>query len=295
MHLKDNKYRKFDLIIRFIELTKEKQVWGVEELCTILGIENDDFDYLINIISDLYTSNDLELFFDIEVTSDKVRIELNDIVKETQLITDYEFISLYNVLINLGIDTMSDHISQHNISYFLNCVSDYIQVEHSSPENKHKIDSIYNDAEEIILEYSPLGEILSKKYHIKPISLVNNNEGVALLAFDKNSKQNKTFLINRFIDVSYNISEYESKSLNKMSEEYNFSFKFVGDQDDLVSIDLDSIVEEENETFSITFRNKNIALEFYKRNINKILSVNNEEFEKEIKSSFNKVINLVGK
>ena len=66
------------MIIRFIELTKEKQVWGVEELYGILGIDNVEFDYLINIISDLYTSNDLELFFDIEVTSDEVRIELNE-------------------------------------------------------------------------------------------------------------------------------------------------------------------------------------------------------------------------
>ena len=295
MPLKDNKYQKFDLIIRFIELTKEKQVWRVEELYDILGIDNVEFDYLINIISDLYTSNDLELFFDIEFTSDEVRIELNDIVKESQLITDYEFVSLYNILINLGIDTVSDDISKHNITYFLNCVSDYIQVERGLPENNHKFDSIYNDAEEIILEYSPLGEIISKRYHIKPISLVNNKEGVALLAFDKNSKQNKTFLINRFIDVSYNISEYESKSQNKNTEEYTFTFKFIGDYEELASIDLDSIVEEENETFSITFRNKNIALEFYKRNINKILSVNNEEFEEEIKSSFNKVINLVGK
>ena len=89
--------------------------------------------------------------------------------------------------------------------------------------------------------------------------------------------------------------QWESKSQNKKSEEYTFTFKFLGDYEELSSVDLDAIVEDENKNYSITFRNKNIALEFYKRNINKILSVNNEEFEEEIKSSFNKVINLVGK
>ena len=65
---------KFKLILDFIELVKEKSEWDIDQLCSLLKINQDDFDYVINTLSEMYISNDFDLFLDIEVDNEKVKI-----------------------------------------------------------------------------------------------------------------------------------------------------------------------------------------------------------------------------
>ena len=58
---------KFKLILEFIELVKQKPEWEIEHLCDLLKINQDDFEYIINTVSDLYISNDFDLLLDIEI------------------------------------------------------------------------------------------------------------------------------------------------------------------------------------------------------------------------------------
>ena len=60
-------------------------------------------------------------------------------------------------------------------------------------------------------------------------------------------------------------------------------------------IDSSSIVKNKSGSYNIKFRNRDIAIEFYKKNIYKLKVLDDIGIDNEIKSSFNKVINLVNK
>ena len=63
----------------------------------------------------------------------------------------------------------------------------------------------------------------------------------------------------------------------------------------LIGIDDLSIKENKNGYYNIVFHNRLSALEFYKKNIFNMQVIDNFEFDDEIKSSLNKVINLIDK
>ena len=52
---------KFKLILEFIELVKEQQEWNIDHFCELLKINQEDFEYIINTVSELYVSNDFDL------------------------------------------------------------------------------------------------------------------------------------------------------------------------------------------------------------------------------------------
>ena len=73
------------------------------------------------------------------------------------------------------------------------------------------------------------------------------------------------------------------------------TFKYLDRNILLSGIDNSSIAKNKKGNYYIKFRNKAIALEFYKKNIYKLKVVNDIEINNEIKSSFSKVINLINK
>ena len=69
------KNHKFDLIMRFLELVKVQPKWNISELCKMLDIENIDFEYIVSTLSEIYISNDFDLFIDIEIIQNEINIE----------------------------------------------------------------------------------------------------------------------------------------------------------------------------------------------------------------------------
>ncbi len=288
------KNHKFDLIMRFLELVKVQPKWDISELCKMLDIENIDFEYIVSTLSEIYISNDFDLFIDIEIIQNEINIEFNSTLQETQFISDNELINIYKFLNEANPESLEIYIDSKNLNIFLKTLSEYISLTSDKINNLDFKDSIIDD-EEIAIDYSPIGDTRSYKYHINPISLVKNNEGVALLAFDINADKPKTFLIQRIYNISNRIIDFENISRNDKNDIYIFKFKFLQNKNSLNGINKDSIKENKAGYYVIHFRNRLSALEFYKKNIFNIKAVNDADFDNEIKSSFNKVINLINK
>ena len=287
------KNHKFDLIMRFLELVKVQPKWNISELCKMLDIENIDFEYIVSTLSEIYISNDFDLFIDIEIIQNEINIEFNSTLQEAQFISDNELINIYKFLNEANPESLEIYIDSKNLNIFLKTLSEYISLTSNKINNLDFKDSIID--EEIVIDYSPIGDTRSYKYHINPISLVKNNEGVALLAFDINADKPKTFLIQRIYNISNRIIDFENISRNDKNDIYIFKFKFLQNKNSLNGINKDSIKENKAGYYVIHFRNRLSALEFYKKNIFNIKAVNDADFDNEIKSSFNKVINLINK
>ena len=88
---------------------------------------------------------------------------------------------------------------------------------------------------------------------------------------------------------------YVNDAFENESQSYILNFKFLDGRSSLIGIDDLSIKENSNGYYFIVFHNRLSALEFYKKNIFNMKVINNIEFDDEIKSSLNKVINLIDK
>ena len=286
---------KFKLILDFIELVKEKSEWDIDQLCSLLKINQDDFDYVINTLSEMYISNDFDLFLDIEVDNEKVKVFINEIATSTHLITDSDLLSMYKILLDANIDSLEAYIDSEYLITFKETIDKYIPTKIDKIESIQINDFNLFEGEDITIDYSPLGTTSSYNYQIKPVSIVNNREGVALYAIDINANKTKTFLINRIINISTEILDNPNINKSSGSKEYEFRFTYRNEHVSLGELKEDDIKINKDNTCSVTFRNELIALEFYKLNIYKIKAVDNSAFDKEINSSLKRVIKLINK
>ena len=286
---------KFDLLLRFVEVVKEQSSWLIEDLCSLLNINNDEFDYIVNTLSQIYISNDFDLFLDIEISDKKIDVELNDVVSDTQFITDYELLSMYKFLIDSDINYLESFVPLKHLLSFKDILSKHIAIKDENSSYLNDDEERVLESQELIIDYSPLGSVSSFNYHIKPLSLLKKNEGIALLALDVKANKPKTFLIHRIQNTTKDIFDFETVSTSLNDEEYILKFKYL-DRNILISgIDSSSIVKNKSGSYNIKFRNRDIAIEFYKKNIYKLKVLDDIGIDNEIKSSFNKVINLVNK
>ena len=285
---------KFKLILEFIELVKQKPEWEIEHLCDLLKINQDDFEYIINTVSDLYISNDFDLLLDIEIDNEKIKILINEVATTTHLITDMDLLSIYKILLDANIDFLESYIPSDYLTTFKETIDKYIPTQIDTIDTIKLNDFNLFEGENITIEYSPLGTISSYKYRIKPLSIVNNVEGVALLALDVTANKTKTFLINRIVNISNEMLDSLKTKKTTASEKYIFEFSFRDGYAHLPEL-VDDIRFNKKNIYSVAFRNEDIALEFYKLNIYNIKAIDNNTFDDEINSSFNKVIKLINK
>tara|TARA_Y100000590_G_scaffold9884_1_gene12141 strand:+ start:1576 stop:2451 length:876 start_codon:yes stop_codon:yes gene_type:complete len=285
---------KFKLILEFIELVKQKPEWEIEHLCDLLKINQDDFEYIINTVSDLYISNDFDLLLDIEIDNEKIKILINEVATTTHLITDMDLLSIYKILLDANIDFLESYIPSDYLTTFKETIDKYIPTQIDTIDTIKLNDFNLFEGENITIEYSPLGTISSYKYRIKPLSIVNNVEGVALLALDITANKTKTFLINRIVNISNEMLDSLKTKKTTASEKYIFEFSFRDGYAHLPEL-VDGIRFNKKNIYSVAFRNEDIALEFYKLNIYKIKAIDNNTFDDKINSSFNKVIKLINK
>ena len=258
-------------------------------------INNDEFDYIVSTLSQIYISNDFDLFLDIEISDKKIDVELNDVVSDTQFITDYELLSMYKFLIDSDINYLESFVPLKHLLSFKDILSKHIAIKDENSSYLNDDEERVLESQELIIDYSPLGSVSSFNYHIKPLSLLKKNEGIALLALDVKANKPKTFLIHRIQNTTKDIFDFETVSTSLNDEEYILKFKYL-DRNILISgIDSSSIVKNKNGSYNIKFRNRAIAIEFYKKNIYKLKVLDDIGIDNEIKSSFNKVINLVNK
>lgn len=287
--------KKFRLLLKFIELTLEKSEWEISNICEVLNINQDEFDYIVNTLSDLYISNDFDLFLDIEIDNEKIHVVINDIVADTHFITDYDILSIYKILLDSNIDYLESYIQSDQLEAFKYTLEKYIPIKVDKIDSIELGDINIFEEEAVAIDYSPLGTVSSSRYHIEPISIVKNKEGVALHAFDIQAKRAKTFLLNRIFDISNELHGLPSEKSSSLNKEYELTFSFRYNHQYLTGIDSKEIINKRKNVHSLKFRNKLIALEFYKKNIYKIKAIDNKEFDKEIKSSLNNVIKLINK
>ena len=286
---------KFDLLLRFVEVVKEQSSWLIDDLCSLLNINNDEFDYIVSTLSQIYISNDFDLFLDIEISDKKIDVELNDVVSDTQFITDYELLSMYKFLIDSDINYLESFVPLKHLLSFKDILSKHIAIKDENSSYLNDDEERVLESQELIIDYSPLGSVSSFNYHIKPLSLLKKNEGIALLALDVKANKPKTFLIHRIQNTTKDIFDFETVSTSLSEEEYTLTFEYL-DRNILISgIDNSAIVKNKRGSYNIKFRNRAIAIEFCKKNLYKLKALDDIGIDNEIKSSFNKVINLVNK
>lgn len=269
-----------------INILKDNNKWTIEDLTEKLGIDIESIVYMLNIMSEVYSING-ENFIDFEIDSleNTISFEYSSTFTDLNTITDFELFKIYNLLkSNKTINVQN--IDKQDLKIFYETLEIYfdekskIRFEDNLPINLMK---------EINIEYIKIGYSEALTYSIKPLSISNNQDGNVLEAIDLIENKVKTFLINRIIDVNeLKLSSSISKEKNKEIE-VKFSYK---NEEFLNKLDKDSIFFKDG-LCVYTFRDFNVALEFFFEHFQDIKIVSPNKLKAEFDKKINHLVDMI--
>lgn len=270
----------------FINILKDSNKWKIDDLTKKLGKDIETIVYMLNIMSEVYSVNG-ENFIDFEIDSSEnvIFFEYSSTFKELNTITDFELFKIYNLLKsnqNLNIQ----NINKKDYNNFLKILDMYFD-EKSNIEFEDNL-SIHL-LTDINIEYLKIGYDYSKTYSIKPISISNNQDGNVLEAIDLIDNKVKTFLINRIIEVNELnlISSSNKEKINSI--EVKFKYK---------NENFSNKLDKDNTFFKdglciYTFRDFNVALEFFFEHFQDIKIVSPNKLKAEFDKKINHLVDMI--
>ena len=270
----------------FINILKDSNKWKFDDLTKKLGKDIETIVYMLNIMSEVYSVNG-ENFIDFEIDSSEnvIFFEYSSTFKELNTITDFELFKIYNLLKsnqNLNIQNINKE-DYKNFSKILDMYFD----EKSNIEFEDNL-SIHL-LTDINIEYLKIGYDYSKTYSIKPISISNNQDGNVLEAIDLIDNKVKTFLINRIIEVNELnlISSSNKEKINSI--EVKFKYK---------NENFSNKLDKDNTFFKdglciYTFRDFNVALEFFFEHFQEIQIVSPNKLKFEFNKRINNLVDMI--
>ena len=270
----------------FINILKDSNKWNIDDLTNKLGKDIETIVYMLNIMSEVYSVNG-ENFIDFEIDSSEnlIFFEYSSTFKELNTITDFELFKIYNLLKsnrNLNIQ----NINKKDYNNFLKILDMYFD-EKSNIEFEDNL-SIHL-LTDINIEYLKIGYDYSKTYSIKPISISNNQDGNVLEAIDLIDNKVKTFLINRIIEVNELnlISSSNKEKINSI--EVKFKYK---------NENFSNKLDKDNTFFKdglciYTFRDFNVALEFFFEHFQEIQIVSPNKLKIEFNKRINNLVDMI--
>ncbi|GIS45376.1 MAG: hypothetical protein Ct9H90mP17_2190 [Actinomycetota bacterium] len=270
----------------FINILKDSNKWKIDDLTKKLGKDIETIVYMLNIMSEVYSVNG-ENFIDFEIDSSEnlIFFEYSSTFKELNTITDFELFKIYNLLKsnqNLNIQNINKK-DYKNFSKILDMYFD----EKSNIEFEDNL-SIHL-LTDINIEYLKIGYDDPKTYSIKPISISNNQDGNVLEAIDLIDNKVKTFLINRIIEVNELnlISSSNKEKINSI--EVKFKYK---------NENFSNKLDKDNTFFKdglciYTFRDFNVALEFFFEHFQKLQIVSPNKLKIEFNKRINNLVDMI--
>jgi len=247
-----------------ISIIKIKDDWKIDDLTNKANINYDVFIYLLNILSEIYSKNG-EYFFDFDLDTINNKISFNNSIEfyNLETITDLELFKVYSLLNTIDIDVSFQNISKKDLQIFNNTLKDIFSLynldENIDNENKKLILK-----EKTMIEYIKLGNTKSDIYEIEPLLITSNRDGSILEAVDINDKKVKTFIINRIIKINDNLKILPNTK--KTNTEIEVVFDLI--ENNLLK-KLNNYNHKKNDnSYVATFRNKDIAVEFFIENFN---------------------------
>ena len=274
-----------------ISIIRLKEDWKINDLIDNANIEYDDLIYFLNILSEIYSKNGEYFFdFDLDTINNKISFNNSNEFHNLETITDLELFKIYTLINTIDINISFHNISKKDLTVFNKTLKDIFNLydleENIDPQNK-KI--ILN--QKTMIEYIKLGNNKSDIYEIEPLLITSNKDGSVLEAIDLNDKKVKTFIINRIININdkLNILPNSKKKNTEIEVAFNLT-------DENLLKKLNNYKHKKNKnSYLATFRNKNIAIEFFIENFDTAKVISPDIVKVEVMKRINSIKKLLTK
>ena len=274
-----------------ISIIRLKEDWRINDLIDNANIEYDDLIYFLNILSEIYSKNGEYFFdFDLDTINNKISFNNSNEFHNLETITDLELFKIYTLINTIDINISFHNISKKDLTVFNKTLKDIFNLydleENIDPQNK-KI--ILN--QKTMIEYIKLGNNKSDIYEIEPLLITSNKDGSVLEAIDLNDKKVKTFIINRIININdkLNILPNSKKKNTEIEVAFNLT-------DENLLKKLNNYKHKKNKnSYLATFRNKDIAIEFFIENFDTAKVISPDIVKVEVMKRINSIKKLLTK
>jgi len=274
-----------------ISIIRLKEDWRINDLIDNANIEYDDLIYFLNILSEIYSKNGEYFFdFDLDTINNKISVNNSNEFHKLETITDLELFKIYTLINTIDINISFHNISKKDLTVFNKTLKDIFNLydleENIDPQNK-KI--ILN--QKTMIEYIKLGNNKSDIYEIEPLLITSNKDGSVLEAIDLNDKKVKTFIINRIININdkLNILPNSKKKNTEIEVAFNLT-------DENLLKKLNNYKHKKNKnSYLATFRNKDIAIEFFIENFDTAKVISPDIVKVEVMKRINSIKKLLTK
>jgi len=274
-----------------LSILRLKEDWKINDLIDNANIEYDDLIYFLNILSEIYSKNGEYFFdFDLDTINNKISFNNSNEFHNLETITDLELFKIYTLINTIDINISFHNISKKDLTVFNKTLKDIFNLydleENIDPQNK-KI--ILN--QKTMIEYIKLGNNKSDIYEIEPLLITSNKDGSVLEAIDLNDKKVKTFIINRIININdkLNILPNSKKKNTEIEVAFNLT-------DENLLKKLNNYKHKKNKnSYLATFRNKDIAIEFFIENFDTAKVISPDIVKVEVMKRINSIKKLLTK
>ena len=274
-----------------ISIIRLKEDWRINDLIDNANIEYDDLIYFLNILSEIYSKNGEYFFdFDLDTINNKISFNNSNEFHNLETITDLELFKIYTLINTIDINISFHNISKKDLTVFNKTLKNIFKLydleEYIDQQNK-KI--ILN--QKTMIEYIKLGNSKSDIYEIEPLLITSNKDGSVLEAIDLNDNKVKTFIINRIININdkLNILPNSKKEYTEIEVAFNLI-------DENLLKKLNNYKHKKNKnSYLATFRNKDIAIEFFIENFDTAKVISPDIVKVEVMKRINSIKKLLTK
>jgi hypothetical protein len=245
-----------------ISIIRLKDEWKIDELIDNANIKYDDLIYFLNVLSEIYSKNGEYFFdFDLDTINNKISFNNSNEFHNLETITDLELFKIYTLLNTIDINMSFQNITKKDLTIFNKTLKDIFNL-YDLEENIDNQNKKIMLNQKTMIEYIKLGNNKSHIYEIEPLLITSNKDGSVLEAIDINDKKVKTFIINRIININDKLNI--STNLKKKNTEIEVAFNLI--DNNLLKKLNNYKHKKNNNSYLATFRNKDIAIEFFIEN-----------------------------
>ena len=274
-----------------ISIIRLKEDWRINDLIDNANIEYDDLIYFLNILSEIYSKNGEYFFdFDLDTINNKISFNNSNEFHKLETITDLELFKIYTLINTIDINISFQNISKKDLTVFNKTLKDIFNLYDLEENIDHQNKKIILK-QKTMIEYIKLGNSKSDIYEIEPLLITSNKDGSVLEAIDLNDNKVKTFIINRIININDKLNILPNSK--KENTEIEVAFNLI---DENILKKLNNYKHKKNKnSYLATFRNKNIAIEFFIENFDTAKVISPDIVKVEVMKRINSIKKLLTK
>ena len=272
-----------------ISILRLKEDWKINDLIDNANIEYDDLIYFLNILSEIYSKNGEYFFdFDLDTINNKISFNNSNEFHKLETVTDLELFKIYTLINTIDINISFQNISKKDLTIFNKTLKDVFNLYDLEENIDNKNKKIMLN-QKTMIEYIKLGNNKTDIYEIEPLLITSNKDGSVLEALDLNDKKVKTFIINRIININDKLNKLPNSK--KESTEIEVAFNLI---DENLLKKLNNYKPKINKnSYLATFRNKDIAIEFFIENFDTAKVISPDIVKVEVMKRINSIKKLL--